>query len=75
MEKHEHITCPSCGELFECKPGSIIVCHCSDIQLSPEQKAYLAEKWDSCLCHNCLSALKENWNEIADKAQHVVMLK
>lgn len=36
------------------------------IQLSREQAAYLAEKWDDCLCHNCLLKIKENWDEICE---------
>jgi hypothetical protein len=34
--------------------GSITICHCSDVELTKDQSALLAEKWQSCLCHQCL---------------------
>ena len=61
MEKHELIECPRCGVFFECKQGSILICHCSKVKLSREQIAYLAENWDGCLCHDCLVSVKDDW--------------
>ncbi len=66
MPKHEIIACPRCGKLFECKIGSYFICHCSDIHLTREQAAYLAMKWEGCLCHNCLLTIKENWDDIPE---------
>ncbi|EGG99030.1 hypothetical protein imdm_1598 [gamma proteobacterium IMCC2047] len=57
MPEHEKRNCPRCGAAFECKVGSILICHCSDVQLSEQQKALIAERWDDCLCHGCLMAI------------------
>ncbi len=58
MPNHEVITCPRCGSKFECKMGSITICHCSDVHLSKDQQAYISEHWQGCLCHQCLLELK-----------------
>jgi len=57
MCQHEERNCPRCGAAFECKVGSILICHCSDVQLSEQQKELIAEHWDDCLCHRCLMAI------------------
>ena len=57
MPKHEQIPCPRCGTEFECKSGSYTICHCSDINLSKDQMAYINEHWQGCLCHQCLREL------------------
>ncbi|MEM1402765.1 MAG: cysteine-rich CWC family protein [Pseudomonadota bacterium] len=54
MPNHEDVSCPRCGSVFQCKVGSITICHCSDVSLSDLQKAYISEHWDSCLCPQCL---------------------
>ncbi|HBR96376.1 MAG TPA: hypothetical protein DD979_03235 [Gammaproteobacteria bacterium] len=62
MITHEIEPCPRCGQHFECKPGSIRMCHCSrgDIRLTPEQREWIALTWpDRCLCHDCLLAIKQ----------------
>ncbi|MEM0953421.1 MAG: cysteine-rich CWC family protein [Pseudomonadota bacterium] len=58
MPRHEQIQCPRCGQEFECKLGSITICHCSEVKLSAEQRSYIAERWDRCLCHTCLLEIK-----------------
>ncbi|WP_103654385.1 cysteine-rich CWC family protein [Agarilytica rhodophyticola] len=59
MPKHETIVCPRCLKDFECKMGSILICHCSDIHLSDKQRAFIAERWDRCLCNSCLKEISE----------------
>lgn len=59
MPSHEEISCPRCGASFQCKMGSITICHCSEVRLTKEQVAYLSEHWQGCLCHQCLLELKE----------------
>ncbi len=66
MPSHEMINCPRCGAEFECKLGSILICHCSDVHLSKELQAHLAEHWQSCLCHRCLVEIKESFSEKED---------
>jgi|GEM_PF-2354596 len=65
LPKHETTAYPCCGHVFECKLGSVLICHCSDVQLSPEQLDYIADKWDGCLCHSCLLNIKKNWQQIS----------
>ncbi|MFA5631033.1 MAG: cysteine-rich CWC family protein [Porticoccaceae bacterium] len=57
MVKHEIIQCPRCQALFECKLGSVTICHCSDVHLTRGQREMLAQRWQSCLCHACLQAV------------------
>ncbi len=68
MPTHEEVLCPRCNAGFECKSGSITICHCSDIALNRDQMAYIAERWQSCLCHQCLLELKASLPE-----QHAVL--
>lgn len=65
--KHEPVNCPRCGSEFLCKPGSITLCHCFDVKLSPEQQEWIAERWQGCLCGACLREVAEsNLNEGSD---------
>ena len=59
MPRHQTMQCPRCSKEFECKLGSITICHCSEVTLSAEQRAYIGERWDQCLCHECLLEIKE----------------
>jgi len=54
MPKHEKTSCPRCHKDFECKMGSILLCHCSDVRLTESQQEFTAEHWEGCLCHDCL---------------------
>ena len=64
MPDHENKTCERCNTTFECKAGSITQCQCNTIQLSPDERAYIASKYTDCLCANCLLALKAEINTI-----------
>jgi len=66
LPMHELSTCPRCGNLFECKPGNVTQCGCYGIVVSPEVRKEL-EKYESCVCANCLKTLTEN--KSADTAQ------
>ena len=65
MRKHETKACPRCNEHFECKSGSILLCHCQTILISPEQLDYISSKYDDCLCHRCLLEMRAEYNENA----------
>lgn len=56
--KHEQKFCPACGEPFECKVGTIMHCQCTTVQLSPKERAYIAQQYDDCLCAGCMQNLK-----------------
>lgn len=61
MCAHEEKSCPRCGNSFECKAGSITECQCFGIVLSTEEKAFMEERYNECLCRNCLVELKDRY--------------
>jgi len=58
MPLHEHKQCPRCGQTFECKSGSVTLCQCQDVALTPAQLEYIAARHDDCLCRACLRQLQ-----------------
>ena len=61
MPGHENKICERCNSAFECKAGNIAQCQCNAIQLSPEERVYIASKYVDCLCANCLLSIKEEF--------------
>ncbi len=59
MCKHEEKYCPRCKAAFECKVGDVAQCQCSGIGLSAEEKIFLQDRYEDCLCRNCLLELKQ----------------
>ena len=43
--------CENCGNTFECKPQG---CWCFEVNLIDEQRKALKEKFEDCLCPECL---------------------
>lgn len=60
--KHETKACPRCGADFECRTGSISRCQCQRVTLDHEQAAYIAARYEDCLCASCLAALRSQYN-------------
>lgn len=58
MPRHEHKQCPRCGAEFECKSGTVLLCQCQAVVLTPAQLEYIAARYDDCLCRACLEALQ-----------------
>jgi hypothetical protein len=58
---HEEKICPRCGNGFECKLGSITECQCSGIVLNNEERAFIEERYNDCLCKSCLVELKNRY--------------
>ncbi|MBA2591001.1 MAG: cysteine-rich CWC family protein [Pseudomonadota bacterium] len=58
MPRHEDKICPRCGVTFECKVGTVLICQCSSVDLSREERAYIMDYYDDCLCADCLRELK-----------------
>lgn len=50
-------TCPVCGTAFECKLSTD--CWCGSVKVPPEVREYLADRYETCLCRNCLEQLIE----------------
>jgi hypothetical protein len=55
---HEAKTCPRCGQAFECKPGNITQCQCFGLALTEKESGFIAERYNDCLCRDCLVQLK-----------------
>jgi hypothetical protein len=62
MCQHEQKHCPRCKQVFECKVGSIHLCQCSNIPLTTEEKYFIQQQFEDCLCINCLHQLKESYH-------------
>jgi len=60
--KHEQKHCPRCKVEFECKSGSILLCQCQTLYLSPEQTEYVSAQYSDCLCVACLQVLRSEYN-------------
>jgi hypothetical protein len=64
---HETKNCQRCNIVFECKPGSITQCQCFEVALSAEQRAYLEQRYNDCLCKNCLLHIKGEFELFKEK--------
>jgi len=64
MVSHEDKLCPRCQQWFECKCGSITLCHCSESSLSSEVLENLHLHYDGCLCANCLQQIQSGMAEV-----------
>lgn len=64
MCKHEEKYCPRCQSAFECKVGAVTQCQCSGIGLSPEERQFIADRYQDCLCRKCLLELKQGLGRI-----------
>jgi hypothetical protein len=54
MACHETVTCPRCQRNFECRVGSILRCQCQDITLTEEERLFIQQGYNGCLCIDCL---------------------
>lgn len=61
MIKHEIKYCPRCKGSFECKVGSILDCQCTKVKLVDEERDWLKEKFDDCLCLACMREMKSDY--------------
>jgi len=61
MSLYEQKVCARCECLFECKVSNIGNCMCSTITLSMEEKIFIEERYNDCLCINCLKDLKNKY--------------
>lgn len=71
MPQHEDKSCVNCGDIFECKLGSITICHCFDVPLTREETLYMSQNYDDCLCHKCLVTVKQNLKKMKDLSQRI----
>ena len=67
MCTHENKTCPRCKKPFECKAGNIAQCQCYGIVLTIEQKAFIEQRYNDCLCKDCLTTLQSDMELFKEK--------
>lgn len=72
--KHETKYCPRCNNTFQCKMGSILLCQCSTIELNEEERNYIRERFDDCLCVFCIKELRAEYhnNELKNKIKNLL---
>lgn len=63
MCEHEQKYCPHCNVLFECKVGSILLCQCTPVALTEDERMYIKGRYDDCLCADCLMKMKVQYKE------------
>ncbi|HKK63004.1 MAG TPA: cysteine-rich CWC family protein [Bacteroidales bacterium] len=51
--------CPRCYCIFECRNDRIMECDCLSVPISADDRLYIGERYDGCLCLNCLQELKK----------------
>lgn len=49
------VACPMCGNSFTC--GLSATCWCATKVVPEEVRKYLAERYESCICSECLERL------------------
>ncbi|RPD41205.1 cysteine-rich CWC family protein [Chitinophaga barathri] len=69
MCEHERKYCPRCNAGFECKVGSILICQCTAVNLSQEDRDYISARYADCLCSNCLKEMKAEHHQQLFKDQ------
>ena len=67
MPTHEIKSCPRCKQPFECKVGSISLCQCSSITLTVAEQAFIEDKYQDCLCGNCLKDIQNKYIVFKEK--------
>ena len=76
MCQHEHKHCPLCNNRFECKAGSILLCQCIKIEMGEQERNFITEQYQDCLCAACLKEIKADFhrNQFAEKLKRVSVL-
>jgi len=67
MCKHEEKKCPRCNKAFECKVGTVSECQCNGISFNEEERKFIGEKYNDCLCRDCLLELKNRYIMFKEK--------
>ncbi|WP_075187069.1 cysteine-rich CWC family protein [Teredinibacter haidensis] len=50
--------CPRCEKPFQCNAADISNCQCFKVQISPKAQAFIAKRWQECLCNQCLKRVQ-----------------
>ncbi len=57
--KQDESTCPSCRQTFQCKAADIGGCQCYGFKLDEAAYRFISEKYEDCLCLQCLQQLHQ----------------
>ncbi|MRG45288.1 hypothetical protein GFS24_09185 [Chitinophaga sp. SYP-B3965] len=63
MCEHEKKSCPRCNNGFECKVGSILLCQCTAVTLTQDERDYISTCYADCLCAACLKEMKAAYHK------------
>ncbi len=55
--------CAKCSQQFECEAENIDTCHCRTIKLNAKQLVLLSERYNNCLCNECLKLIAKTTKE------------
>ncbi|MDH5191326.1 MAG: cysteine-rich CWC family protein [Gammaproteobacteria bacterium] len=67
MPAHEQKQCQRCNRTFECKSGSILLCQCQTVMLSPDALSYIGGQFQDCLCAKCLRELRDEYESLPEQ--------
>jgi hypothetical protein len=59
MCEHKTKYCPHCNQLFDCKVGSILLCQCTTVSLTENERLFMKHRYEDCLCTSCMKQLKD----------------
>ncbi|MCX8080381.1 MAG: diphthine--ammonia ligase [Bacteroidia bacterium] len=63
QNKHELKSCPRCAAMFECKVGSVLLCQCSKITLTEDERDFMKKHFTDCLCLSCMKDLRAEFHK------------
>ena len=62
MSLHERKSCQRCNPVFERKAGNIAQYQCAEFVITVEIRTYLEQRYNDCVCKNCLQYLQVELN-------------
>lgn len=63
IEKLDVSICSRCQSSFECKVGAIHLCQCWEVSLNAEEREYIKEAYEKCLCAAYLLIEKRKYHQ------------
>ncbi len=69
MCKHESKLCPVCNRSFECKMGDVLKCQCYAVRLNDEEREYIAQRFQDCLCATCILTMRARYQHARKEIQ------
>lgn len=61
--------CPRCKAVFCCNQENILECDCLMVPLNKQERLYIANSYDECLCNKCLWEMKEKSLAVCEISQ------